>query len=169
MALTSQRNAIADGLVALLQTVQNAGGSAPLYSLVKKGHVVNPGTNAAWCEVLFKQGQSGPAGSGGNIVGWRIEDNPIYLLTSGFLYDTDTGAAMTAMLQASDILLPLLHSHVQIPVASNPSLAIASVYSVLEEQPDTAAPIAFPNGKPYLLWNVFVKVKQQYNVQLTQP
>jgi hypothetical protein len=122
-----------------------------------------------WAEVVHYQGKSGPAGSGGNLIGWRIEDNIAFKITSGVPYEPDSTAATVASLTIQDILLPLLHSHAQIPNAANPSLAIASVYSLLTEQADTSRPVKFPNGHIYLLWDVIVLVKQQYNVTLTQP
>ncbi|SRR6266704_857563 len=167
MTLNSSRLIIAQGIVAMLQGVQN--GASALYGEVKLGSVFDPTPFTSWCEVTFHQARSGPAGSGGNLIGWRIEDNPIFKITSGWDYEADSTAAMTNMLTAMDILMPLLHSHYQIPAPNNPTQAIASVYSLLEDQPERAMPVRFPNGRVYILWETFVTAKQQYNVQLSSP
>lgn len=168
--MSSSRLAIGQGLVALLQAVQNPNTGQPLYQDVKLGAMFDPTTFINnWAEVMHYQGKSGPAGSGGNLIGWRIEDNIAFKITSGVRYDTDSTAATIASLTIQDTLLPLLHSHVQIPSAANPQLAIASIYSLLAEQPDVSRPVKFPNGQVFLLWDVIVLVKQQYNITLTQP
>lgn len=167
MALTSMRYTIAQGIVTMLQGVQN--GSSPLYGFVKLGSIFDPTQFASWAEVTFYQGRSGPAGSGGNQVGWRIEDNPIYKITSGWDYEADSTAAETNMLQAMDILLPILHSHYLIPSPTNPSQPIASVYSLLEDGVDRAMPVRFPDGHIWLLWDTYCTAKSQYNVSLVTP
>ena len=169
MTLSSSRLLIAQGLQALLQGVTNPVTTLPVYQQVQLGAFFNPEVYSSWAEVAFFEGKSGPAGSGGNLVGWRIDDAVTLSVVSGWDYEEDSTAAMTNMLTAMDIVLPLLHSHVVIPLASNPAVGIASVYSVLEEQPDRAIPVRIPNGHVYLLWHVYVMVKQQYNVTLTSP
>jgi hypothetical protein len=165
------RLTIAQGLVAMLQGVQNPNTSSALFALVKLGHVFDPSAYATgWCEVSFSQAKSGPAGSGGNLVGWRIEDNPVFAITSGWPYDTDSTAAETNMLTAMDILMPILHSHYQIPAPNNPTQPIATVYSLLEDQqPEQARVVRYANGKVYILWKTYVLVKQQYSVLLVNP
>lgn len=167
--MSSARLDIANGLVKMLQGVTNPSTSQPLYGLAKLGAVFDPSPYASWCEVTFFQSQSGPAGSGGNLVGWRIEDNPVFKITSGWDYEADSTAAMTNMLTAMDILVPILHSHYQIPAPNNPSQPIASVYSLLENQVERAVPVRFPNGKVYLLWDTYAMAKQQFNVTLQTP
>ncbi len=167
--LNSSRLPIAQGIVLLLQGVQNPATSSALYQEVKLGAIFDPSPYQSWCEVTFYQSKSGPAGSGGNMVGWRIEDNPIFKITSGWPYDADSTAAMTNMLSAMDILMPMLHSHYQIPSPGNPAQPIASIYSLLEDQPERAMPVKFPNGRVYLLWDTYATTKQQYNVQITNP
>lgn len=171
MSLTSSRLLIAQGLVALLQGITNPNTSQPLYQYVKLGNIFDPSAYTAglWCEVIYFQGTSGPAGSGGNLIGWRIEDNPIFQLTTGVDYGDDSTAAMTAVLTAMDILMPILHSHYQIPNPNAPTQAIASVYSLLENQVDRGAPRRFPNGKVYYLWSTYALCKQQYNTVLQNP
>jgi hypothetical protein len=170
MSLTSGRLAIGQSLVAILQGIQNAAASADLYSLVQLGAVFNPSNNALWCEVTHLQGQGKPAGSGGDMVGWRIDEETQWLLTSGIgPYETDSTTTQKNMLAAQDLVLPALHTHFQLPSASNPSIAIPSVYSVLPIQIDRSRPAKFPNGHFYLLWSLPVIVKQQYNVELSIP
>lgn len=165
--MNSSRLAIANGIVALFQSIPN--GANALYNYVKLGAVFDPSPYTAWCEVTFLNAKSGPVGSGGNMVGWRIEDNPIFRITSGWDYEQDSTIAMQNMLTAMDIVMPLLHSHYQIPNPSNPTQAIASIYSLLEDQTERAMPMRFPNGRVYLLWETFCTTKQQYNVSLVNP
>lgn len=169
MPLNSSRLLIAQGLVALLQGVQN--GANPLYAEVKLGAVFDPTPFTSWCEVVDPRGKVGHAGSGGNQIGWRIVDDIAFHVRSGWDYDADSTAALTNALTAQDILLPMLASHYQIPNPNNPSIAIASVYSVLEDQnaTDITIPVRFPNGRVYLLWSVWVLVKQNYNVTIINP
>lgn len=171
MSLNSSRLAIANGLVYLLTNVQNPNTSAALYQGVKLGSVFDPSSfTGLWCEVVYASGKSGPAGSGGNLIGWRIEDNPIFAITTGCDYETDSTAAMTNILTAMDVLLPMLHSHYQVPNANSPSAAIASIYSLLEApQNDRGQPVRYPNGKIYYLWTTYWVCKQQYNVQIVNP
>lgn len=165
--MSSSRLLIAQGIVAMLQGIMN--GSSPLYGTVKLGALFDPSAVTSWAEVTFFRAQSGPAGSGGNLVGWRIEDNPIFKVTSGWDYEADSTAATVNMLTAMDILAPVLHSHYQIPNPNSPTQAIASVYSLLEDQPERAMPVRFPNGRAYLLWETYCVAKQQYNVTLVSP
>lgn len=170
MTLSSSRLLIAQGLVAVLQGIMN--GSTPVYGEVKLGAVFDPTPFSSFCEVVDPKGTIGHAGSGGNQIGWRVEDDIVFKVTSGWRYDTDSTAAMTAMLTAQDIVLPLFASHFQIPLASNPTLAIGSVYSLLENrqgQTDMSGPVRFPNGNIYLLWSFMPLIKQQYNTVLVQP
>lgn len=167
--MSSQRLDIANGLVKMLQGVQNPSTSQPLYGFAKLGALFDPSPYTSWCEVTFFQSQSGPAGSGGAMVGWRIEDNPVFKITSGWDYEADSSAAMTNMLTTMDILVPILHSHYQIPAPNNPSQPIASVYSLLENQTERAVPVRFPNGRVYLLWETYAVAKQQFNVTLVTP
>lgn len=169
MALNSSRLLIAQGLVSLLGGINDPSTSLPLYSLAKLGNVFDPSGLSSWIEVTFYRAKSGPAGSGGNLVGWRIEDNPIFKLTSGWPYQPDSTVAMTAMLNAMDIVMPILHSHYQIPNPNSPTQAIASIYSLLEDQVEHAMPVRFPNGNVYLLWETYCMTKQQYNVELVNP
>lgn len=167
--MASNRLAIGQGLQLLLQGVTNPATSAPLYQAVTLGAFFNPEGYASWAEVAFMQAKSGPLGSGGNLVGWRIQDEVTYSIISGWDYEVDSTAAMTNLLTAQDILMPILHSHVVIPSPGNPAQGIASVFSVLEEMPERAVPVRIPNGHVYLLWHVYVLVKQQYSVIIQNP
>jgi hypothetical protein len=170
MALTSNRLAIAQGLVSLLQGITNPNTSQPLYGAVKLGALFNPSNLSTWAEVIHMQGKGGPVGSGGPSVGWRIDEEITYLITSGVgPYETDSTASQMTMLTIQDILLPTLHQHFQLPVAGNPTIAIQSVYSVLPMQVDRSRPVKFPDGHVWLLWDVPVIVKQQYSISLVQP
>jgi hypothetical protein len=167
---SSMSNPICDGLVSMLQTIQN--GAIPLYSFVKKGAIFDPSSiSGLWAEVVDPRGRAGHAGSGGNQIGWRIDDLISFKLTTGYLYEADSTAALTNILMARDVLMPILMSHYLIPSPNNPAQAIASVYSVLEDQgqTDITQPVRFPNGHLYLLWSLWVQVKQQYNVELVSP
>lgn len=172
--MSSNRLAIGQSLVSFLQGIQNPGTGQSLYRLVKLGAIFDPSaytTGGAVCaEVVFNVGKSGPAGSGGNLIGWRIEDNPVFQITSMVDYEADSTAAMVSMLGVMDTLLPTIHSHYQLPSANNPLIPVSSLYSVLEaDQNDHGQPIRFPNGHIYYLWSTFVVCKQQYNVQITNP
>ncbi|MBA2285838.1 MAG: hypothetical protein H0W02_10165 [Ktedonobacteraceae bacterium] len=170
-ALNSSRLLIAQGLVSLLQGVQNTVTSSNLYLAVKLGSFFDPSAYASGlcADVTFFQGKSGPAGSGGNLVGWRIEDAPVFVITTIADYEADSTLAMTNTLTAMDMLMPLLHSHFQIPNPNAPSLPIASVYSLLEDQVDRARAVRYPNGHVYYVWTTFALCKQQYNVSLSLP
>lgn len=171
MSLNSSRLAIANALVSLLGTIQNPNTSTAIYQYVKLGATFDPGASTAWCDVSHMQGKGLPAGSGGNLVGWRIDDEVTFMLTTGVgPYETNDSTAQASMLTIQDILLPALHQHFQLPDSSNPTNAVQSVYSVLlQTTPDRSVPMKFPNGHVYLLWHVPVIVKQQYNVGLIQP
>jgi len=167
MALDSMRLAIGQGIVSMLQGIQNPSTSQPLYQYVKLGSVFDPSPySGLWADVTFFQARSGPAGSGGSMIGWRVQDEPTFMITTGVQYDTDSTAAMESILTAMDVLMPMLHSHYQIPSPDNPAQPIASVYSLLEDQVDKGRPVRYPNGKVYYLWFTYASVKQQYNVQL---
>lgn len=170
MALVSSRLAIADALVALLQTIQNPSTNKALYQYVKLGNVYDPGAYTSWCEVTHYQGKGGPAGSGGSQVGWRIEDDVTFIVTSAVgYYEADSTVAEQNMLAIQDILLPALRQHFQLPDANNPVNAVQSLYSMLVEMPDKSHIMKFPNGHTYKLWNIFVTAQQAYNVQLINP
>jgi hypothetical protein len=160
----SNRLQMAQGLQTWLAGVTNPATGLPLYQAVQLGAFFNPALYSSWAEVAFFQGLSVPANAG-----WRIRDTPTFSIVSGWDYETDSTAAMTNMLEAQDILLPLLHSHVSIPTPGNQAVAVATVYSVLTEQPDRAIPVRIPNGHVYLLWHVYVICRQEYNVTLTVP
>lgn len=169
--MNSSRLAIAQGLVQMLEGITDPSTGQSLYQFVKLGNIFDPsGIPGLWAEVLYLQGKSGPAGSGGNLVGWRIEDNPVFAITTGYDYETDSTAAMTAVLNAMDVLLPALHSHYQIGAPGNPTQPIATVYSLLSgDQNDRGQPVRFPQGKVYYLWTTYALVKQQYNVTIQSP
>lgn len=170
MALSSSRQAIANALVYVMQNIIDPNTSAALYPLVKLGAVYDPGTKVPFAQVTHYQGKGEPAGSGGFQTGWRIDDEITYLITSGFgPYQTDDSVAQSDMLYAQDLVLPALHTHFQLPNASNPTIAVQSVYSVLPTLADRSAPLKWPNGQVYLLWHVPVIVKQQYDVVLVSP
>lgn len=170
MSLNSSRLAIGKSLVAILATLTDPVTSAPLYPLTKLGAVYDPGANAQWAQVTHFHGQGKPAGSGGSQVGWRIDDTTTWIITSGFgPYQTSDSTSQAAMLNAQDILLPALHTHFQLPLATDATQAVQSVYSVLPIEIDRSQPLKFPNGNIYLLWYVPVIVKQQYNVELVTP
>lgn len=170
MALSSSSQAIANALVYVMQNIIDPNTSKAYYPLVKLGAVYDPGTNVPFAQVTHYQGKSTPAGSGGPEVGWRIDDEITFLITSGFgPYQTDDSVAQSNMLYARDLVLPALHAHFQLPSASNPTIAVQSAYSVLPTQIDRSAPLKWPNGQVFLLWHVPVIVKQQYDVILTQP
>lgn len=169
MALSSNRLGIADALVAFLETIQNPD-TSPLYQFVKLGATYDPGNATSWSEVLHHQGKGGPAGSGGNQIGWRIDDEVTFLVTSGIgPYETDSTIAERSMLALQDILLPSLREHFQLPDANNPVNAVQSLYSLLVESPDKSRIMRFPNGHSYKLWDIYVTAKQQYNVQTQNP
>lgn len=169
MGLNSSRLLIAQGLQLLLAGVINPATSQPLFALAKLGAIFQPSGLASWIEVVDPQGKSQPAGSGGNAIGWRIDDTITFKLTSGWPYESDSTAAMVAMFTAQDVLLPLLHSHYQIPSPLNPSQAIASGYSLREDPTDKSLPVRYPDGHVYLCWQVFAVVKQQYSVLIVNP
>jgi hypothetical protein len=98
-------------------------------------------------------------------------DDIAFKITSGWIYEADTNAAMVNMLTAQDIVLPIFASHYKIPNPNAATQPIASVYSLLldQGQADISMPVIFPNGHSYLLWTFWVLVKQQYNVELVSP
>jgi hypothetical protein len=169
MPLNSSRLAIANALVALLETIQNPNTNQPLFQLAKLGNVYDPKAFTTWCEVTHFQGKGGPAGSGGPSVGWRIDDTFTLKVTSAVgWYEVDSTVAETNMLALQDILLPALRQHFQLPDANNPVNAVQSMYSMLVEQPDKSAVMRFPNGHSFKLWDIYVTASQQYNVSLEQ-
>lgn len=171
MALNSSRQLIAQGLVALLAGIVNPNTSQNVYAYTKLGAIFDPSPYASWAEVVDPRGKVGHAGSGGAVIGWRVEDDITFKITSGWPYQADSTAAMNNMFAAQDIVLPLFASHYQIPNPNSPTQAIASVYSLLEDQgqTDMALPVRFPNGNIYLLWTFYALVRQQYNVSLVNP
>jgi hypothetical protein len=167
--VSSNRLAIGQSLQAFLAGVQNPNTSAALYGISKLGNVFDPTAYSSFVEITYLRGTSMPAGSGGNLIGWRIDEEIQFLITSGWDYEQDSTAAMVNMLTAMDILVPTLHQHYQLPQASNQSLAIQSVYSFLVEPHDRSRIARFPNGRVYILWDCYVTVKQQYGVNQINP
>lgn len=168
MTLNSSRLLIGQGLQALIAGVMN--GANPLYGDVKLGHIFDPTNLSSFAEITMANAKSKPAGSGGQQIGWRIEDDIVWCVTSGWRYDLDSTAAMTNMLAAQDILIPALHTHYQVPNPSNTSIAIASLYHLTEwERDERSRPVRFPNGLAYLLWEVYIGTRQQYNVTIVNP
>jgi hypothetical protein len=166
--MNSSRLLIGQGLQALIASVQN--GANPLYGLVKLGAVFDPTPYTSFAEITLATAKSKPAGSGGQQIGWRIEDDPLWCVASGWDYEADSTAAMTNMLTAMDILVPFLHTHYQIPNPNNPSIAIASLYHLTEwDRDERARPVRFPNGRVYLMWEIYLGTKQQYNVTIVNP
>lgn len=171
MSLDSDRLAIGQSLVALLQGIVDPLTNLPIYQLVKLGMVYDPGANDIWSAVWHNTGQGNPAGSGGGDIGWRIDDTITFVITTGTgPYELDDTAAEVAKLHIMDVVIPALRQHFQMPLATNPTVAIQSVYSMLISHPDrTEKPARFPNGHVYALWHLYVTAKQQYNVELIQP
>ena len=169
--MASSRKLIAQGLVAWLQTVQNIDTSSALYQHVKNGAIWDPSPyTGLWAEVTYLQGKSGPAGSGGHQIGWRIQDQAMWVIGTGYRYDADSTACMNAIYTAMDMLLPAIHSHYQLPNPNNPTQPIGSVYSVLiGDQNDRGQPVVFPNGPTYFMWSTYVTVMQQYGVDIVSP
>jgi hypothetical protein len=167
----SSRKLIAQGLVAWLQTVQNTDTSTALYQYVKNGAIWDPSAyTGLWAEVTYAHGKSGPAGSGGHDIGWRIQDKAVWSIGTGYRYDADSTTCMNSIYTAMDMLLPAIHSHYKIPNPNNPLQPIGSVYSVLVgDQNDKGQPVTFPNGYVYFMWNTYVTVMQQYGVDLVSP
>lgn len=169
--MSSNRLAIGQGLVLLLQGITNPATNLPVYGYSKLGAVLDPTPYTSFVEVVDPRGKLGHAGSGGTQIGWRVQDEIAFKITSGWDYEADTQAAMVNMLTAQDIVLPTFASHVMVPSPSNPAQAIASVYVLLEDngQTDISLPVRFPNGKIYLCWSFYAIVKQQYNILLSTP
>ena len=168
MTLNSNRLLIGQGLVALVQTVLN--GASPLYGFVKLGNIFDPTAYTSFAEITFVNAKSKPAGSGGYQIGWRIEDDPLWCIASGWDYEADSTAAMINMLTTMDILGPFLHTHYQVPNPNNTLLPIASLYHLTEwERDERSRPVKFPNGKVYLIWELFIGTHQQFNVIQTNP
>src|SRR5258708_5950598 len=102
--MASSRLLIAQGLVALLSSIINPNnGNLPLYNQVKLGAVFDPTGLLNWAEVVDPRGKVGHAGSGGSQIGWRVEDDIAFKITSGWDYELDSTAAMTSMLTSQDI------------------------------------------------------------------
>ena len=171
MPLVSSRLAIANSLVSILQGVIDPVTSQPIYPLVKLGMVFDPGALTTFVSVWHFRGKRGKAGSGGNQIQWRTEDNVTFILTSGTgPYELNDSTAEAAMLHIQDIMPPAIETHFQLPDSTNPTNAIQSVYSVVLDQNDVSPPPQrFPNGHVYKIWHQFVTVKQGYNVELVQP
>lgn len=170
MSLNSSRLPIGKALKYVLQNVLDPATNAALFPLVKLGAVYDPGANTQWVQLTHFQGQVKPAGSGGDQIGWKRDDEIIFMITSGFgPYQTDDSIAQENMLYAQDILGPALDTHFQLPDSTNPTNAVQSVYSVLPIQTDRSMARTFPNGNVYLLWFLPVIVRQQFNILLTQP
>ena len=168
MTLNSSRLLIAQGLQALIAGVQN--GANPLYAGVKLGAYFDPTGLSSFAEITLATAKSKPLSSGGQQTGWLIKDDPLWCIGSGWDYEADSTAAMTNMLATMDILVPFLHTHYQIPNPNNTSIAIASMYHLDEwERDERARPVRFPNGRVYLMWELYIGTKQQYNVTIVNP
>ncbi len=168
--MTSIRLAAAQSLVSLLQGMTNPNTNAPLFGLAKLGVVFDPLLATTWAEVTHYQGRSLHAGSGGNTIGWRVDDTVLFDVVCGAgPYELDSSAAQTNMLTIMDVVLPALHQHYQLPNASNPTVPLPYVYSVLTDQPDRSLPVNLPDGHTWLLWMLKVEVKSQYSIVLQSP
>jgi hypothetical protein len=150
--MAGNTNAIADGIVTLLQTLQYQ--SANLYNLVKKGSMQDPTDNLNYAAVTFAEGLAKHYASGG-----KIDDQPIFQIESGFPY-TDATAAETLLLNARDIVLNLFLSRVYL--GSVPGVYLALV----GEQSDRGQYKVYPNGNIYRVHQAYVKAFQMYNVTI---
>lgn len=171
MANQSQRDAIANSLLYVLENIIDPSTSAAYYQLAKLGQIYDPATSVPFVQVTHFQGKSGPSGSGGNLIGWRIQDEITFLITSGFgPYENNDSTAQSDMLYAMDLVKPILHQHYQLPNASNPTNPLPSEFSFEPWQVDRSIVAKWPtNGRFYLLWHLPVIVKQQYSVVLQTP
>ena len=169
--MASNRLLIGQGLVALLAGIINPTTNQPIYGTAKLGAILDPTPYSSFVEVVDPRGKLGHAGSGGTVIGWRVQDEVMFKITSGWDYEQDSEQAMINMLTAQDIVLPTFASHVMVPDPNNPSQPVASVYELLEDngQTDQAVPIRFPNGRVYICWSFWAIIKQQYNVLLSIP
>lgn len=172
--MSSSRLAIGQALQAFLAGVQNPNTNQPLFALSKLGNVYDATGFSSFIEVTYHRGNSQPVGSGGNMVGWRIDESLQWMLSAGWEYTSpstliDSTDAVESMLTAMDILVPAIHQHFQLPQASNSSLPVQSVYSVLVDPQDRSRLVIMPNGSVYLMWDLMVLTKQQYSIQLIQP
>jgi hypothetical protein len=165
--VASSRETIGLGLEALLPTIIDPRTSTALLKYVKLGHIFDPSAYANFAEITHYQGMSGPAGSGGSLIGWRIQDRIVFQIGCGVPYEQDSRSASIASLHIQDVLLEFLHERHKVPDPNDLSIPIGSVYSLLEnQQPDKSQPVTFPNGRVYLMWWTYAVVQQQYNVEL---
>lgn len=169
MANQSQRQAIANSLIYVLENIIDPNTSAAYYQTVKLGAIYDPGAAVPFVQVTHYQGESGPYGSGGNLIGWRRQQKITYLITSGFLYGPNDTTAQSNMLYAMDLVLPILETHYLLPNASNPSVQLPSEFSFLPTLTDRSIVTKWPNGQTYLLWHLPVIAMQQYSIVLQTP
>lgn len=170
MANQSQRQAIANSLVYVLENIIDPNTSLAYYQTVKLGAIYDPGAAVPFVQVTHYQGKSGPYGSGGNLIGWRVQDEITFLITSGFgPYQTNDTITQNGMLYAMDLVKPILHSHYLLPDSSNPTNALGSEFSFLPIQQDRSIVTRWPNGQIYLLWHLPVIAMQQYSITQTIP
>jgi hypothetical protein len=170
MANKSQRLAIAKSLLSVVQNVIDPATNLAYYQTTKLGAIYDPGANVPFVQVTHYQGESGPYGSGGNLIGWRRQQKITYLITSGFgPYQPDDETTQSDMLYAMDLVLPILESHYLLPDATNPSNPLGSEFSFLPILTDRSIVTKWPNGQIYLLWHLPVIAMQQYSITQTIP
>ena len=170
MANQSQRQAIANSLIYVLENIIDPATGLKYYQTTKVGAIYDPGANVPFVQVTHYQGKSAPYGSGGNLIGWRRQQEITYLITSGFgPYQPASDVAQDAMLYGMDLVLPILESHYLLPNASSPSIALPSEFSFLPTLTDRSIVARWPNGQTYLLWHLPVIAMQQYSIVQTVP
>jgi hypothetical protein len=171
MSLDSNTLLIGESLEAFVQGITNPNTGQPLYQMAQLGAIYNPGTSTVFAEILYHQGLSGHAGSGGSQIGWRTDDAITFSIITGVgPYETDSRSAMISLLTVRDVFLPMLHQHYTLPTPANPDIAVPSMYNLEFAPADRLlGPVKFPNGHIYLLHNTSVLIKQQFNVMMTNP
>lgn len=169
--MPSQRQAIANSLVYVLENIMDPNTSAAYYKLVKLGQVYDPGILLPFVQVTHYQAISKPYGSGGIQVGWRRQQEITYLITSGFgPYENNDSTTQDDLLYAMDLVLPTLETHYLLPDPNNPTNPLQSEFSFLPILTDRSIVAKWPtNGRFYLLWHLPVIATQEYNITLTTP
>jgi hypothetical protein len=166
---TPNTTGISKGIVTFVQnnvTFTLVGQSAPQgYALAQAGAIKDVTDTLPFLTVEAVSGTSAPfsSGGGGNGIGWRIDEQPVFKLTSGVDYSVAT-IAEENILFIRDALTLLLNSYYVLGGPQNPA-GIPNVYEArMVPNSERYLYLHMGHGVIYRVHEVQLRVKQQYNI-----
>jgi hypothetical protein len=161
---------ISAGIVTFVQNNVSftlVGASAPQgYALAQAGAIKDVTDTLPFLTVEAVSGTSEPykSGGSGNGIGWKIDEQPIFKLTSGVDYSVATTAEANILI-VRDALVLALNSYYTLGGPQNPQ-GIPNVYEArIVPNSERYLYLHMGHGVVYRVHEVQLRVKQQYNIQ----